>query len=573
MNYHILQRLILPAAALALAWPASAQQTAQDVMALTRQERAALTSLTLTGDVTPEVLTIIRDEMVKLRTLKLEGTTMTEIPAFAFAGKSALVNVTLPDGLTTIGDGAFMTCVKITKLTIPSTVTTVGKLAFADTGLGTLTIGSGVTSLGNNFIFNCDKLKTITVEEGNTAYCTVSGALYTADKSRLIKRPSKATGELTFPAELKTIDAHACANCTTMPLPVLPEGLTAIGDYAFQNCKAMTGTLEIPASVTSLGKGAFMGCIGLTGTVKVPSTVTLGGAHVFSYLSGVTGIELPENMTAIPASTFELCQGVKAIASHAAVPPTVGTMAMRGIDRNFTYIDVADEARSAYQSAPVWSEFDNYSYLMEPFTLFSKGGDYRIKYIGEGPANGKYITFTSDNTAANLSANQASAPLWHLEFFTVNHNNLPFAGEQGSDIYFIEGTRLKHINMAGLCWNDPAANYANNANRTFGFYLEQPDYNEAEGPVVAIVGNGTIWRANDDGTRLAAPAFSGKYPSRADFLWQLEPDPSNAISNVEAETSAKPAVYDLSGRRVEGTPAPGIYIQAWPDGKTAKVKF
>ena len=43
----------------------------------------------------------------------------------------------------------------------------------------------------------------------------------------------------------------------------IPEGVTSIGEYAFQNCTGLT-SIEIPSSVASIGSYAFNGCTGLT---------------------------------------------------------------------------------------------------------------------------------------------------------------------------------------------------------------------------------------------------------------------------------------------------------------------
>ena len=43
----------------------------------------------------------------------------------------------------------------------------------------------------------------------------------------------------------------------------IPEGVTKIGDYAFQYCSSLT-SVTIPEGVTTIGEGAFYGCSALT---------------------------------------------------------------------------------------------------------------------------------------------------------------------------------------------------------------------------------------------------------------------------------------------------------------------
>ncbi|MDR3171163.1 MAG: leucine-rich repeat domain-containing protein [Treponema sp.] len=60
----------------------------------------------------------------------------------------------------------------------------------------------------------------------------------------------------------------------------IPEGVTAIEEWAFGLCAGLT-TVTIPASVTTIGKNAFARCAGLT-TVTIPASVKTVGDGVFA---------------------------------------------------------------------------------------------------------------------------------------------------------------------------------------------------------------------------------------------------------------------------------------------------
>lgn len=65
----------------------------------------------------------------------------------------------------------------------------------------------------------------------------------------------------------------------------IPEGVTTIGSYAFQNCKALT-EVNIPTTVTKIDNYAFNGCVALENTV-VPKSVTSVGNYAFKGCSGL----------------------------------------------------------------------------------------------------------------------------------------------------------------------------------------------------------------------------------------------------------------------------------------------
>lgn len=81
--------------------------------------------------------------------LTIDGTgKMTNYDAFIGCGN--LEEVTLPEGLTKIGDSAFRDCANLKDIEIPATVKTLGHYAFYGcTGLTDVNISDGVTTIGN----------------------------------------------------------------------------------------------------------------------------------------------------------------------------------------------------------------------------------------------------------------------------------------------------------------------------------------------------------------------------------------------------------------------------------------
>ncbi len=76
---------------------------------------------------------------------------------------------------------------------------------------------------------------------------------------------------------------------------VIDEGVTKIGNDAFQNCQNLT-SVTIPNSMTSIGRQAFLLCHGLT-SVTIPPGVTDIGTQAFHFCDGLTAIHVDAGNT------------------------------------------------------------------------------------------------------------------------------------------------------------------------------------------------------------------------------------------------------------------------------------
>jgi len=89
---------------------------------------------------------------------QMNGTTLVQ-----YNGNAA--NVTIPAGVTSIGNWAFSGCTDLTSVTIPTGVTSIGNNAFYRcTGLTSVTIPAGVTSIGSWAFSDWTSSQTINIQ-------------------------------------------------------------------------------------------------------------------------------------------------------------------------------------------------------------------------------------------------------------------------------------------------------------------------------------------------------------------------------------------------------------------------
>ncbi len=95
---------------------------------------------------------------------------VTSIGEKAFLYCTSLTSVTIPDSVTSIGSGAFYYCTSLTSVTIPGSVTSIGAEAFYNcTSLTSVTIPNSVTSIGDSAFFYCTSLTSVTIPDSVTS--------------------------------------------------------------------------------------------------------------------------------------------------------------------------------------------------------------------------------------------------------------------------------------------------------------------------------------------------------------------------------------------------------------------
>ncbi|MBQ7130312.1 MAG: leucine-rich repeat protein [Oscillospiraceae bacterium] len=93
---------------------------------------------------------------------------------------------------------------------------------------------------------------------------------------------------------------------------ILPQGITRIGQSAFEYCTAMQ-VINIPDTVTQIGSAAFQSCSSLT-EIELPDSVQqLEGYGIFLDCVSLIRARLPEGITTIPDTMFGRCSALKEV--------------------------------------------------------------------------------------------------------------------------------------------------------------------------------------------------------------------------------------------------------------------
>ena len=214
--------------------------------------------------------------------------------AFQSGGFSAQC-LKIPEGVTTIGDGAFQSASLLRIVSLPAGLTRIGKEAFSN-----------------------------------------SGELFA----------------VSLPDSITEIDDKAFSGCYQLCVPVLPACLKRIGDEAFAYCAGASDLRVLPEGLRSVGRDAFEHCHGIKSLV-IPSTLSDMGEEAFFDCDGLISVTVSEGVSSIGNSAFESCTNLETVSLPSTLR-TIGELAFESADnlRNCAIPDgVVTIGKAAFSSA------------------------------------------------------------------------------------------------------------------------------------------------------------------------------------------------------------------------------
>lgn len=174
-----------------------------------------------------------------------------DMSRLVFCSNQKVGSYTVPDSVTVIENSAFYYCTGLHSITIPDSVTEIGDDAFNQCGLREMTLPAGLTWIGENLFWSNFDLTRVTIPEGVVSI----GSYAFTNCDRL--------SDLRLPGGLETIGEYAFSGCYSLQGVVLPAGMKTVEPYAFSDCQALEEVV-ISGSDTAIDAAAFSGCVVLT---------------------------------------------------------------------------------------------------------------------------------------------------------------------------------------------------------------------------------------------------------------------------------------------------------------------
>ena len=170
--------------------------------------------------------------------------------------------VIINDGVTSIGNYAFLEFHDLKSISIPDTVTSIGDRALSFCyRLKSIDIPNSVVSIGEGALSYCAGFESITIPSSVTEIKD-----YTFSYSKNLKT-------VILPDTITSIGLLAFGGCDRLESVNIPDSVISIGSHAFSDCISLK-SITVPDSVRSLSKDAFLGCINLE-SISLPDNLSV----------------------------------------------------------------------------------------------------------------------------------------------------------------------------------------------------------------------------------------------------------------------------------------------------------
>ena len=213
---------------------------------------------------------------------------ITKIGEGAFKSRKGLTSVTLPESCTVIDSYAFENCTALTDINFPEKLELIGRNAFYNSGITSLKLSQPGLHVGSFAFTDCHQLKS--VEITSTDFDLMEWAFARCENLETV----------ILPPQVFRMEGGCFTECTSLTTVVLPKNITDV--HGFKGCTSLK-TIEIPDSVTRIDYNAFSECKSLE-SIHLPDGVTNIGGLAFAHCYALKEINLPDSLTTIGEEAF-----------------------------------------------------------------------------------------------------------------------------------------------------------------------------------------------------------------------------------------------------------------------------
>lgn len=224
-------------------------------------------------------------------------------------GHKASGDVTIPEGIRCIGDGAFteyydlddyVGMADITSIKIPKSVKRIGKYAFSKCNLNKVEIEDGVEIIDDNAFTGCVNLKEVDIP---ASVVKLSSYAFDSDCKLKNRDNSSSNDNLVISNGVLLKGNNAKGDV------VISSNVTTIQKGAFEDNKDIT-SVTIPSNVKVVSDMAFARCSNLK-KVKIEKGVEIIGDGAFEQ-TGIESINIPEGVS-VKSKAFSDCENLKEV--------------------------------------------------------------------------------------------------------------------------------------------------------------------------------------------------------------------------------------------------------------------
>jgi len=225
-------------------------------------------------------------------------TGVTIIDSAAFKMSETVTGINLPASLTTIRDEAFMHVSYMNSITIPDGVSSIGRGAFDTSWLTSITIPDGVSSIEEGTFKDNELLTSVTLPAGLT---NISSDAFNG---------VRALSSITIPQTVTNIGSRAFSN-TGLTSITIPDGVSSIEEFTLAYNPALT-SVTLPAGLTNISRQAFIGDTALS-SIAIPTGVVSIGEGAFDEDTALSSIAIPASVTQIHPLALRYSFGLMSI--------------------------------------------------------------------------------------------------------------------------------------------------------------------------------------------------------------------------------------------------------------------